>query len=307
MPFYDSSGRLKVTFPGASSSAGINVYNTGTLITAGAVGLNFTSSYLGTTITTANNIVTVSYDPRTILGVSGFKHSSAGTDGAYYFAPNYNSLTGSTTEAQMIAVLYKVLYYDAGASLVSKMDSDTGQGWRLVSHGYEYAAQSCGYGVTALNGYARRDFGFPGEDKWILAVGCSDSTTLYLYINGTAAASIFSPIGSVVNNVPFMIGANGTTAATSGSENSGDGTVVIAAVAINTGSYNLFARNQYSFYKKCNEAGDIVQDDTMDWHHIWSVKQNPPNSSTWPATVGNIDLITTGVLTFVTDSHAHWL
>lgn len=303
MPFYDSNGRLKITLSGSA----LNVYSTGTLVAQNVQSLNFSSSFFTTNITNTNNIVTVSYEPRTILGVSGFKHHSAGTDAAYYFAPNYNTLTGTNTGPWMVAVLYKVLFYDEPASLVSKYNNTTSEGWRVINLGYDYAAQSCGYGQTNVNNFARRDFGFPGEDKWILAVGCSDATTLYLYINGTNAASVNPGIGAIATNVPFMIGANGASAATSGSATSGGGTVIISAVAINTASYNLFARNQYNFYRSCYNAGDIVQDSTMNWHHIWSVRQNPPTATSWPATVGNVNLITTGVLTIITDSNVHWL
>lgn len=305
MPFYDSNGRLKITLSG---SAGITVYNTGTLVTAGVSAINFSSSYLTTNIRNTNNILTVSYEPKTILAISGFKHDQTGVDAAYYFAPNFNSITGTNTGPQMIAVLYKVLYYDVPAALVSKYNSNTNQGWKMVSHGYEYAAQSAGYGPSVATTYARRDFGFPGEDKWILAVGCSDSTDIYLYVNGTQASTVANPLIAVVTDVPFMIGVNGNDFGTvSGSDNSGDGNIMISAVAVNTASYNLFARQQYNFYKKCHEAGDIVQDAAMDWHHIWSVKQNPPNATSWPATVGNLNLVTTGVLTPVTDSNVHWL
>lgn len=310
MSSYDSQGRLRVVFSSGSTggSSGISVYNTGSLIASGVTSINISSSFFTTTVTNVNNVVTISIDPRTIVGISGFKHDAAGTDAAYYFASDYNTLSGTNTGIQMIAVLYKVLYYDEPASLVSKYNTTTSQGWRMVSLGYNYAAQSCGYGETSVNDFARRDFGFPGEDKWILAVGCSDASGLYLYINGTSAGSVGPGIGAIVTNVPFMIGANGTST-TSGSANSGAGTVIISAVAINTASYNLFARNQYNFYKACYEAGDIVQDSSMDWHHIWSVKQNPPTSTSWPATVGNLNLLTTGSarLTLITDRYPHWL
>lgn len=309
MSNYDSNGRLKIIIssPTASSSpTGSNIYITGSLVASGITSLNFSSSFLIPSASNINNVVTVSYNPKPIYAVSGFKSDATAVDARFYYHPVYSVLTGSVSQNFMIAALFQQQYLGAGfATVVSKYDMLLSDGYYIMSPNGDYADDYIRVGHGTGGGTLERSLPFGTSGKWILAVASYDNlgSAMYLWVNGRYGGTIATR-PDFVDYVPFMIGACGDQNITSASRNA-DNSLLVSAVAINTASSNINDTDHFLFFRKCFEAGDIVQDSTMNWHHLWSVKQNPPGA-TWTAAVGNLNLTRTGSLINITQSNPRW-
>lgn len=315
MSSYDANGRLKITLTGATGStsastgsSGVSVYHSGALVLSNATSINFTE-LSGTGLIYSASIsgssgVSVSVKPMPVMAITGFHNTNTHGYGSYYFAPNYSSLPGggSGTGVHMIAALWKRKHYDSDLNtLAGHYDWNSGVGW------YIYSVQTS-VGGTNLIGEGNVDVSFPAysNDKWILQISTYDgiSFTFSTFLNGQLHANGAAGDPGIVSTTPFIIGALGNSGATSGSR-SGTPAVEIAAVAFCSSSINENLEDHIAYYNKCVAAGDIVQDSTMNWDNLWSVKQNAPGA-TWAPAVGSITLLRTGSLAIVTDSNPKW-
>lgn len=313
MSLYDSNGRLKITLsaPTSSTTSGVSIYENGTLIGSGITGINFIDQgdSHATLATSGSTGVTVTFSHTPIMALSGFRSDLNGVTNVHYFAPNWSTLTGSTTQNFMVACLYKRKYHDVRADIVGKGFEGT-DGWNLVSPGNDNANAAFKAQAGTLFS-AERQFGFPGDDKWIFAVANYSPTDnyIYVYINGEYAAGVAWTVGSMNTTDPFVVGAQAFTGFVPSGSQFGSQAILISAVAMRTASMNLNYEDNYNYFQAVKEAGDIVGDSRFGWDHIWSVKRNTPGA-TWTAASGNINLIRHGTgsyLTIVTDSNPRWL
>lgn len=312
MPLFDSNGRLKITLsaPTGSTSSGVSVYENGTLVSSNVTNINFIDQddSHATVATSGSTGVTVTFSHTPIMAVSGFRSDINGVTNAHYFAPNVSTLTGSTTVNFMVACLYKRKYHDVRADIVGKGYEGT-DGWNLVSPGNDNV--NAAFKAQAAITTTERQFGFPGDDKWVFAIAnySPPDNYIYVYINGDYAAGVSWTPGSMNTTDPFVVGAQAYTFVNPSGSQFGHPAILISAIAIRTASMNLNYQDNYDYFQSVKEAGDIVGDSRFGWDHIWSCKRNTPGA-TWTAASGSINLIRHGTgsfLTVVTDSNPRWL
>lgn len=309
MRVFNNSGSLKVALtPTASAGASaLTVRVSGTLgstSVSNVTSLTFSGSFLTASSPASNSMIVHYFPAAPIMYLSGFRGSASSSDQNLYIVTGSPGTAFSGSEVFMVSALYMESQYTEITHLagVAYDGYAIANNWAIISSGGEFSDAGSGTGYVDSH-TATKLGGKPYCGKWHVITMFKVGTELGVYLDGgggLTTANLVSWDYPWITDVSFSIGVshNGTAP--------GYFPGFIAAVALKTASFvPQLGPTFAAYHERVRLDGDIKQDSTMNWDHIWSVKQNTPGA-TWRDAVGNFHLGLVGTLSILTESNPRW-